>query len=126
MIYERLISVEDSSGRYTNSFFWGNSFFVGSATECNFIGMDYSKGNQLLTTSPNEVREFTAEPKKKKNHGLSGDMLLTPTISDAPPFKIGFYMMKININGTVGPTVHKFKFRTSFNITGYILYFNFD
>lgn len=105
-----IFSVEDASGRFTNGFYWGNSFFMGSATECNFIGMDYGKSNQhlpsmLTSISSNEVREFTTEPRKKKNHGLSGDSLLSPTVSDIPPFKIGFYMIKINLNGTINPTV---------------------
>ncbi|XP_046473634.1 nose resistant to fluoxetine protein 6 [Neodiprion pinetum] len=99
--------MDDASGRFANSFYWGNSYFMGSATECSFIGMDYNKGNQQFTTAANEVREFTSEPRKKKNYGLSGAGLLSPTISDIPPFKIGFYMIKINVNGSVSPVPRK-------------------
>ncbi|XP_012280253.1 O-acyltransferase like protein isoform X2 [Orussus abietinus] len=95
------MKVDDASGRYTNGFFWGNSYFLGSATECALIGYDYSKKSERLARPlSNEIREFTVESTKKLNGGLSGANLLPPTILDKPPFPLGFFMLRISVNGT--------------------------
>ncbi|XP_015601894.1 nose resistant to fluoxetine protein 6 isoform X2 [Cephus cinctus] len=103
------LKVDDASGRFTNGFLWGNSYFTGSATECAYISRDYSKKNEKYVPTFTEARQFTSEPKKKANTGLSGASLLPPSVSDRPPFELGFYMMKIKINGTIAPvtrTIH--------------------
>ncbi|KAK2576733.1 hypothetical protein KPH14_005386 [Odynerus spinipes] len=104
--------VDDASGRYTNGFFWGNSYFTGSATECEYIGRDYVRRNQPAAPIPTieEVRAFNAEPRKKANDGLSGANLLTQTFIDRPPYPLGFYMMRISINTTFSPTTRLIHF----------------
>ena len=107
-------TADDASGRYTNGFFWGNSYFTGSASECSYIGYDFNKKNMKFPPKPsvvsssviNEAAEFNTEPKKKTNTGLSRAHLLSPIVSDNPPYKLGFFMMKILINGTLSPTVN--------------------
>ncbi|XP_063984197.1 nose resistant to fluoxetine protein 6 isoform X4 [Diachasmimorpha longicaudata] len=95
---------DDASGRYTAGFFWGNSYFMGSATECEYIGYDYSKKNEkfLSVESINEVQEFNEQPKMKVkvNKGLSGSRL-SYKVPDTPPYKLGFFMMTISINDTI-------------------------
>ncbi|KAI4502939.1 hypothetical protein M0802_001983 [Mischocyttarus mexicanus] len=102
----RYIEVDDASGRYTNGFFWGNSYFTGSATECGYIGRNYVRRNEKSTSISiiDEVQEFNTEPKKKGNPGLSGSDLLTQTFIDHPPYSLGFYMMRISLNTTLLPT----------------------
>ncbi|XP_076755818.1 nose resistant to fluoxetine protein 6 isoform X2 [Xylocopa sonorina] len=99
------LKMDDSSGRYTNSFFWGNSYYVGSATECAYIDKDY--GRRITETRRNassldEVEEFNTEP-RKRNNGPSGNNLWTGTTMDKPPYKLGFYMMTISVNATLSP-----------------------
>ncbi|XP_063984194.1 O-acyltransferase like protein isoform X1 [Diachasmimorpha longicaudata] len=98
------LKADDASGRYTAGFFWGNSYFMGSATECEYIGYDYSKKNEkfLSVESINEVQEFNEQPKMKVkvNKGLSGSRL-SYKVPDTPPYKLGFFMMTISINDTI-------------------------
>ncbi|CAL7947868.1 unnamed protein product [Xylocopa violacea] len=99
------LKTDDSSGRYTNSFFWGNSYYVGSATECAYIDNDY--GRKIAETRRNassldEVEEFNTEP-RKKNNGFTGNSLWTGTTVDKPPYKLGFYMITISVNATLSP-----------------------
>ncbi|XP_076160360.1 nose resistant to fluoxetine protein 6 isoform X2 [Ptiloglossa arizonensis] len=98
------LKADDASGRYGNSFFWGNSYYVGSSTECNYINEDYGRRTKKTRTeaSSEEVDEFNAEP-RKRNTGLSGNNLWTETGSEKPPYKLGFYMMTISINVSVSP-----------------------
>ncbi|KAI4486403.1 hypothetical protein M0804_005773 [Polistes exclamans] len=100
------LKVDDASGRYTNGFFWGNSYFTGSATECGYIGQNYVRSNEKSTSMSiiDEVQEFNTEPHKKGNPGLSGSNLLTQTLIDQPPYPLGFYMMRISLNMTLLPT----------------------
>ncbi|XP_011155276.1 O-acyltransferase like protein isoform X2 [Harpegnathos saltator] len=100
------LKVDDASGRFTNGFFWGNSYFTGSATECSYIGQDYSRKNSNkipLESSMEEVREFNTEPRKKINRvgGVSGANLLeTSSFDDRPPYRLGFYMMRLSLNAS--------------------------
>ncbi|KAF7388052.1 hypothetical protein HZH66_010819 [Vespula vulgaris] len=84
------LKVDDASGRYTNGFFWGNSYFTGSATECQYIGQNYVRKNEKPTSTStiDEVQEFNTEPHKKGNLGLSGTNLLTQTFIDQPPYPL--------------------------------------
>jgi len=100
--------VDDASGRFTNGYFWGNSYFIGSATECEYIGQDYSRKNPKIgaESSIEEVREFNAEPRKLINAGPSGTNMWTQTDStQAPPYRLGFYMMRLSVNATRYTTV---------------------
>jgi len=99
-----LISVDDASGRFTNGFFWGNSYFTGSATECEYIGKNlshyiYSKTvkNPKITTFK-EIREFHSESQKRINTGFSGANTRSQIDSVEIPFQLGFYMLKLSIN----------------------------
>ncbi|XP_070156272.1 O-acyltransferase like protein isoform X3 [Polyergus mexicanus] len=97
------LKVDDASGRFTNGFFWGNSYFIGSATECEYIGQDYSRKNLKIGTesSIEEVREFNAEPRKVINAGLSGSSMWARTDSvNELPYRLGFYMMRLSINAS--------------------------
>ncbi|XP_012232421.1 nose resistant to fluoxetine protein 6 isoform X2 [Linepithema humile] len=97
------LKVDDASGRFTNGFFWGNSYFTGSATECDYIGQKYIQKHSKIAAelSIQEVREFNAEPRKKVNVGFSGkDTLTEANFSDIPPYHLGFYMMRISINAS--------------------------
>ncbi|XP_072743886.1 nose resistant to fluoxetine protein 6-like isoform X2 [Anoplolepis gracilipes] len=97
------LKVDDASGRYTNGFFWGNSFFTGSATECEYIGQDYSRKNLKIGTesSIEEVREFNAEPRKliSADHSGSNTWFQTDPI-DTLPYRLGFYMMRLSVNAS--------------------------
>lgn len=112
-VFLNSFAADDSSGRYTNGFFWGNSFFTGSATECSYIGYDFNKKNAKYPAKASvvgssmisEVAEFNSEPKKKANSGVPRVQLSSPKILDEPPYKLGFFMMKILINGTLSPIV---------------------
>ncbi|XP_034948317.1 O-acyltransferase like protein-like [Chelonus insularis] len=101
------LKAEDSSGRFTNSFFWGNSYFTGSATECTYIGYDYTKKNYKFASSSqllspdSEVENAKVDLKKKINIGFSGSQVLSPDIPDDPPYKLGFFMMTILLNNTI-------------------------
>lgn len=106
--YPLVLSVDDASGRFTNGFFWGNSFFIGSATECNYIGQDYSRKNPKIGTksSIEEVREFNAEPRKLINTGHSGsNMWAQLNAADMPPYPLGFYMLRLSVNASRYTTV---------------------
>ncbi|XP_076232213.1 nose resistant to fluoxetine protein 6-like [Calliopsis andreniformis] len=92
------LKVDDSSGRYTNSFFWGNSYYVGSSTECTYINEDYEKKIKHVATK--KVEELNTEP-RKRNGGLSANNLWTETTMAKPPYKVGFYMMTISVNASV-------------------------
>ncbi|XP_014469015.1 PREDICTED: nose resistant to fluoxetine protein 6-like isoform X2 [Dinoponera quadriceps] len=93
------LKVDDASGRFTNGFFWGNSYFTGSATECDYIGQDYLQRNS--ESSVEEVREFNTEPRKRINTGSSGAGLLeTLTFDDKPPYRLGFYMIRLSLNAS--------------------------
>jgi len=95
------ISVDDASGRFTNGFFWGNSYFTGSATECDYIGQKYTQKRSKIAGEFEEVRKFNAEPRRKVNVGLSGKNSWTETsFSDTPPYHLGFFMMRISINAS--------------------------
>ncbi|KAF7990013.1 hypothetical protein HCN44_008687 [Aphidius gifuensis] len=98
------LKADDASGRYTNGFFWGNSFFTGSATECAYIGYDYSKKNDHKHVPNAEVGEFNSELKVNINSGPSGSQTYLLPVHDTPPYKLGFFMMRIAINGsTISP-----------------------
>lgn len=103
--------VDDASGRFTNRYFWGNSYFIGSATECEYIGQDYSRKNLKIgaESSIEEVREFNAEPRKLISADPSGTNMWkqsqTISVLQAPPYRLGFYMMRLSINATRYTTV---------------------
>ncbi|XP_076387230.1 O-acyltransferase like protein isoform X2 [Megachile rotundata] len=96
------LKVDDASGRYTNGFFWGNSYYVGSSTECTYINEDYGRkiSHSHRDSEMEEVEEFNSEP-RKRNDGLSGNNLWTEIKSDKPPYKLGFYMMTISVNASL-------------------------
>lgn len=98
--------MDDASGRYTNSFFWGNSYYVGSSTECVYINENYSKKMKKTVVKPamEEVAEFNAEP-QKRNAGLTENNFWSESMTVKPPYKLGFYMMTISINASVSPVV---------------------
>ncbi|XP_076285934.1 nose resistant to fluoxetine protein 6-like isoform X1 [Lasioglossum baleicum] len=97
------LKADDASGRYTNSFFWGNSYYVGSSTECVYINENYvKKMKEVANSATEEAAEFNTEP-QKRNSGLSGNNLWTESTVVKPPYKLGFYMMTISINATVSP-----------------------
>nr|XP_033327900.1 nose resistant to fluoxetine protein 6 isoform X2 [Megalopta genalis] len=97
------LKADDASGRYTNSFFWGNSYYVGSSTECIYINENYArKMKESADVAMEEAAEFNAEP-HRRNTGLSGNNLWTESTVVKPPYKLGFYMMTISINATVSP-----------------------
>ncbi|XP_036139325.1 nose resistant to fluoxetine protein 6 isoform X2 [Monomorium pharaonis] len=103
------LKVDDASGRFTNGFFWGNSYFTGSATECEYIGKNpsytYFKNVQDSKVSMfEEVREFNTEPRKRINTGLSGADSWMETNTVEIPFQLGFYMLKLSINISYTPT----------------------
>lgn len=122
-------SADDASGRFTNGFFWGNSYFIGSATECDYIGQDYSRKNPKIGTesSIEEVREFNAEPRKLINAGLSGNNMWAQTNSvDVPPYRLGFYMMKLSINASRYTTVSTNRYRAIDLLKYYSTFFYFN
>ena len=92
-----LVSVDDASGRFTNGFFWGNTYFTGSATECDYIGTDWNPSHH--TYSKNHVND----PKVTINTGLSGINIWSKTDSVEVPFQLGFYMLKLSINVSYTP-----------------------
>ncbi|XP_015433658.1 PREDICTED: nose resistant to fluoxetine protein 6-like [Dufourea novaeangliae] len=98
------LKADDSSGRYTNSFFWGNSYYVGSSTECIYINEDYGRKikQTVKETGTEEVEEFNTEP-RRKNAGPSANNLWTESAMIKPPYKLGFYMMTISLNATLSP-----------------------
>ncbi|XP_054007968.1 O-acyltransferase like protein-like isoform X1 [Hylaeus anthracinus] len=100
------LKADDASGRYGNGFFWGNSYYVGSSTECVYINEDY--GRPIKKARPGALMEeldvFNAEP-RKRNTGPSENNLWIDMKVDKPPYKLGFYMMTISINATVAPAV---------------------
>lgn len=105
-----LVSVDDASGRFTNGFFWGNTYFTGSATECSYIGKSpshYTYSKQHIedpkVSTFEEVRKFNTEPRKRINSGFSGINLWTETDPIKTPFQLGFYMLKLSINVTYTP-----------------------
>ncbi|KAL6265109.1 hypothetical protein P5V15_005199 [Pogonomyrmex californicus] len=105
------LKVDDASGRFTNGFFWGNSYFTGSASECDYIGKNavhdtYSKNyiKNSKDTTFEEVREFNMEPRKRINKGLSGTNIWTQANSVEMPFQLGFYMLKLSVNVSYTPT----------------------
>ncbi|XP_031849499.1 O-acyltransferase like protein-like [Nomia melanderi] len=97
------LKVDDASGRYTNSFFWGNSYYVGSSTECVYINENYSrKMKTVVKPAMEEAAEFNAEP-QKRNAGLTENNFWSESMTVKPPYKLGFYMMTISINASVSP-----------------------
>ncbi|CAG5094964.1 Similar to nrf-6: Nose resistant to fluoxetine protein 6 (Caenorhabditis elegans) [Cotesia congregata] len=90
------LKADDASGRFTNGFFWGNSYFIGSATECTYIGYNYTKANDKFATSGSH----SSEP-KKKNVGFSGSQLFSNSLPDHPPYKLGFFTLTILVNNTI-------------------------
>ena len=99
--------MDDASGRYTNGFFWGNSYYTGSATECYFIGTRNEKVTSPSTaTSVNGLQEFNNEPKIRRNAASNVLQFVSENISDDPPYPLGFFIMKISLNGTFFPMVN--------------------
>ncbi|XP_058791730.1 O-acyltransferase like protein isoform X2 [Phymastichus coffea] len=97
------LKMDDATGRYTNGFYWGNTYYVGSASECEFIGQGTSRLSS--TASVSEAEEFNAEPHRKHaNGGHSGQLLALPDdFDDRPPYPLGFFMMRIAVNGSFSP-----------------------
>ncbi|XP_076627063.1 O-acyltransferase like protein-like isoform X1 [Colletes latitarsis] len=93
------LKADDASGRYGNGFYWGNSYYVGSSTECIYINEDYGRRTKetLRDASMEELDEFNSEL-RRRNTGLSENNLWAETRSAKPPYKLGFYMMTISIN----------------------------
>lgn len=109
--------MDDASGRFTNGFFWGNSYFTGSATECDYIGKVFTRKNSKIDveSSIEEVREFNAEPRKRVNLGFSGTNTWIQTTSiDTSPYRLGFYMLRFSINASQYTTV------SNINTVGFI------
>ncbi|KAK1134314.1 hypothetical protein K0M31_012089 [Melipona bicolor] len=100
------VTANDASGRYTNSFFWGNSYYVGSSIQCAYINENY--GKKVTKTRQNkpmeELKEFDTES-RKKHGGLTSNDLWIGTRFDKPPYKLGFYMMTISLNTTFFPRI---------------------
>ncbi|XP_043523193.1 nose resistant to fluoxetine protein 6 isoform X2 [Frieseomelitta varia] len=94
------LKANDASGRYTNSFFWGNSYYVGSSIQCAYINEDY--GKKVMKNKPTE--ELNTES-RKKHGGLTSNDLWIGTRFDKPPYKLGFYMMTISLNTTFFPRI---------------------
>ncbi|XP_033352837.1 nose resistant to fluoxetine protein 6-like isoform X1 [Bombus vosnesenskii] len=98
------VKANDASGRYTNGFLWGNSYYVGSATQCAYINEDYGRKIVKIQEKPmEEAKEFNSEP-QKRHGGLTENNLWTGTRSNKSPHKLGFYMMTISVNTTLFPT----------------------
>ncbi|XP_011695435.1 PREDICTED: nose resistant to fluoxetine protein 6 isoform X2 [Wasmannia auropunctata] len=105
------LKVDDASGRFTNGYFWGNSYFTGSATECDYIGKTpshhtYSKKHveDSKVTTFEKNHEFHTESHKKINMGFSGANSWSETDFVETPFQLGFYMLKLSINVSYTPT----------------------
>ncbi|XP_051158662.1 nose resistant to fluoxetine protein 6-like isoform X2 [Leptopilina boulardi] len=94
------IKVDDASGRYTNGYFWGNSYFTGSATECYFIGKRNEKRTFYSTSKDDGVQEFNNEPKRRINAGQSGVSNSLDDAPDDPPYPLSFFILKISLNET--------------------------
>lgn len=101
-------SADDASGRFTNGFFWGNSYFVGSATECAYIGHDYTRSifdqtqwNSTFSSLNTQDGNSLGGSKIIINSGPSGSNNLPVTIPDTPPYKLGFFMMTVSINSSI-------------------------
>lgn len=97
------VTANDASGRYTNSFFWGNSYYVGSSIQCDYINEDY--GRKMMKTRQNKAIEELNTESRKKHGGLTSNDLWIGTRFDKPPYKLGFYMMTISLNTTFFPRV---------------------
>ena len=92
--------MDDASGRFTNGFFWGNNYFVGSATECEYIGNSEARANIIGEQSGEPIKQLVS------NTGLSGKTLpVYYGLDDEPPYPLGFFMMRIIVNGTFSPVV---------------------
>ncbi|XP_066593755.1 nose resistant to fluoxetine protein 6-like isoform X2 [Prorops nasuta] len=96
------LKADDATGRYTNGFFWGNSYFLGSATECTYISQDYSKRNQKIQV-PSEVEEFNAEPHWRTKSTPIGQNVWEPYTNDKAPYDMGFFTMRISYNSSISP-----------------------
>ncbi|KAK0083724.1 hypothetical protein PV325_008322 [Microctonus aethiopoides] len=102
------LKADDASGRFTNGFFWGNSYFVGSATECAYIGHDYTRSifdqtqwNSTFSSLNTQDGNSLGGSKIIINSGPSGSNNLPITIPDTPPYKLGFFMMTVSINSSI-------------------------
>lgn len=104
------IAADDASGRYTNGFLWGNTYFVGSASECSYIG--YNSNTKEVKYNPgsssiSDIQKPDNTPKKVRgNSGPTGEFALLSDINDEPPYPLGFFMLKISINASFIATVN--------------------
>uniref|UniRef100_A0A182R512 NRF domain-containing protein n=1 Tax=Anopheles funestus TaxID=62324 RepID=A0A182R512_ANOFN len=85
------LKMDDSSGKYTKGFFWGNNYWTGSMDQCSYIYQNDSGADPA--------------PKKKGRNTdityINGNFLGSSELEHQnPPFVPGFYMAKILINGT--------------------------
>ena len=112
--------MDDASGRFTNGFYWGNSYYVGSASECEFISEDTIRNPIASADKITEVEEFNAEPHKKRAHGglsrIHGTIDQSPSFGNGPPYPLGFFTMRIMINSTMPPLVIISKFKNNYTL----------
>lgn len=103
--------MDDATGRFSQGFYWGNSYFTGSATECEYIGQGVSDLGATNLNHPEDtitMPQFNLqqeEPQKKRVQ-QAPVVLDAKFLDDRPPYPLGFYIVRISVNGSILPSVN--------------------
>lgn len=87
--------MDDATGHYTTGFLFGNNYWTGSAKLCDSI---YSDENEM--EAEQKKKKFVPKPglSQVKDHRIM-EMNTGETVTkENPPFKPGFYVIKISVH----------------------------
>lgn len=101
--------MDDATGRFSQGFYWGNSYFTGSETECEYIGQGVSDLGATKLNHPEDtitIPQFNVQleqPEKKRVQQPAATE--AKFLDDRPPYPLGFYVLRISVNGSILLTV---------------------
>ncbi|CAH0552702.1 unnamed protein product [Brassicogethes aeneus] len=93
------LKMDDASGRYSNGWFWGNHFWLGSQTLCDNI----SPGNFNIIINSNNSRNRREAEVRGKSFSPSQAMGYNPGLmvhTSLSPFPVSLYTLRLYLNTT--------------------------
>ncbi|XP_019869984.2 nose resistant to fluoxetine protein 6 isoform X2 [Aethina tumida] len=94
------LKMDDASGRYSNGWFWGNHFWLGSQSLCDNIT---PKRYNIVVSSKNSSRDRRDAEPKTKTFSPSQAVGYKPgpiTYSSVPPFPVTLFRLRLHLNSS--------------------------
>ncbi|OWR49275.1 hypothetical protein KGM_215307 [Danaus plexippus plexippus] len=87
------LKMEDSSGRYTSMFYWGNNYWTGSAELCSILNQHHSTQHAHTTQNSSGSQIFS---EWRQDVSVTGD---------GPPFSTAFFNVRMTVSTDVAEII---------------------